>query len=622
MKFQRYWGAFALAILGLAALGITKLAGEARPPQMMPEAPDAAKPESRTDGYQLKVGQVQTMQASFHSEGAFALQLLASPNRNQPLVPAPFVVKVIDEQLQLLVLDVNKNGTLVLLRGQAPSLELGRPGPNPTPAGPEWLGGVYATIKPQGGLDQVLDVIPAAPLANAYYRMLLASMFPELDGQNLRSPIPGGILLSDNLSQSLGNGRITEVKYRGFVPDSSRLKGQVQGQAKVHYDNGIVHKLDLDRRLSQQLGQQTLGEEQLKISIVAAGSHTLSEAELSQHRQQRSTSSKLAKDGYHGAKVALAKKRVGDKTFAQAAEDFFATRPSNLADEPQTYEMLKAWLVLEPWRSEEIVAWLDQLAPEDPRYDLVGVLLANAEGEVGQRLLVERITRDLENPKRVAKLAFSLALVEEPSAYTQQAARRWLDATQARPESYLELAPYAAAIGFRSDAKIRAAMAESINAYGLSHNDDAIRAQSAVALGNLGYEQTMDLVGGWLESSNQVMRLRAVTALRRVQGSTSSAATSALAMHALHDEAPEVRREAAASLHTRPLDNDLISAIERQLMREKDPAVVIKLLQAVASGTHDKPRVRQILMDVNAQCGHPAICRKIEGLLLVLQQES
>lgn len=575
--------------------------------------------------YAFKVGETWTVDLGFRSEGSFALQMLqktsAATSMGRGLYPMQ--IEINDPSFELSVIAETEDGYELFLRATKVQLKVSLPGKvGPTSPDP-WLAGALLKMSRSGKLLGLYTSADREPLSTSFFRILASSLFPQIKIGEVSADIPGGLLrIKQDLKRDHEDTLAIESEFLGFNPHGHGIKATTEGKGVVRYSRmSAFLGSEMLRQTSQTARGETIAKENLQLTVKpksvrptegAVVAQALSLKELPEVKIGVSTESQEAM-------LALARQRVAGTTLEEVKSRFEAKAPKSLASDHEVYDLLKAWLVIKPEAIPEVAKWLDQFPPEDTRYDITGVLLVTTNRPEGQRELVSRINKNFNDPRRTQNLLFSLALTDKPTSETVTQVQGWLSEGSVDSPGYLAALPLAAAIGYHSDQETRGRIADIVIERGLASKDNALKKQAANALGNLGYEGTLDKVSSFLVSSSDEDRSLGVTALRRVQGEGAGEASDRLVSVAASDQSTEVRRLAANNLNNRLLTDANTAVLARRLRDETDPTTVVNLVQAISSGVEDREKALGVLIEYNKECGNPAICRKIESVIQMLR---
>jgi hypothetical protein len=272
------------------------------------------------------------------------------------------------------------------------------------------------------------------------------------------------------------------------------------------------------------------------------------------------------------ARVVAPARRTPDVTVARLMGDS--------VDPQAAHEALLAALQRDPIGTlAELEAFLADADPQDPATrTVVGALVAAGTPEI-QAALVQLVDARVDDVAFVKLVVPTLGFLAKPTVATERAVRALTEDTApeaTRINAHLTLGVMASRFG-GGDVPRGTAIVEDYAARLAAAKTDDERRRWLSVLGNAGTPEAAAAIEAQLDTTDPVLRSRALEALRRV----ASPDADARLVHALDDGDPGVRGSAAWSLSYRQATPETLHALLGKLAGERDEKVAVALLDVV-----------------------------------------
>lgn len=298
---------------------------------------------------------------------------------------------------------------------------------------------------------------------------------------------------------------------------------------------------------------------------------------------------------------------LGDLSF----EELWSQLDGAAAVEQDAYLKLKAWIILNPGRSEELGSALRPLAADDTRLRAAIKALGAAGHPEAQALLLSLMQERSQDVPLMKRLVTTLGLVSLPSPAAERAVSHLMQSSQdpaLRRSAQLALGIMGGRLLRQPGQEVRGQAIEkkALDALRLAKSDSA-RQDLLAMLGNLG-PTSIGSLAPYLKHENPSVRAQAYFALRR---SPDPETPQRLVRAYGEEKALEVRRQILEALYYREADAAWFEGVREIL--EKALPVDEQLFLARALARHAAKDPRQsasLLADIEAKIPENSAARQ------------
>lgn len=568
--------------------------------------------------YPWQTGVSYEYSVSFAEEGTFQFNLLAKENQKE--TELPYSAKLGPSGLEFTLLEKDEAGYLAIfqLKPQAFQFNLGQDTDTLVLSTRQDLEKpVLLKIKVNGVIEWLQFAEGVDVIARNSLRQLISDTIPVLAEGHVQIPSLHG---DRTYRQALDRSGVNIHMERNLLSIKASHGQKLQAESR------LLHVLDSDYSLLHSEWDSTYtafgsSDKSVLSKTVSSGKvDFVKKSTLTATIDWRSMKwqGRTGLDGTQEFEQALHNsyaKLIKDTTLDQQIEALRALGANKgIYDSPELFNMLFAFMKVDPESIPKIAALLNEFEARDHRFDMIGVLLAQEASATSQKLLIEYADKSWDDPEKVNQLLFNAALMEKPSAETVASIQRMVDDTAPSDPNFKNVLFNSAGVAFHSqDENFKKSISEHIQRQMATKT---IAEDSGVlAMSNLGSNHTYAFAQPYVNDPNAAKRKLGATAMRRVQGDHAADATQALVQLATNDSSEGVRREASQQMISRSMGPEQLIAIEQRLYQETDETVLIQLIEAIHAYP-ERGTSRAVLAKYNRSCGIPKVCNKVESLLI------
>lgn len=387
-----------------------------------------------------------------------------------------------------------------------------------------------------------------------------------------------------------------------------------QGTYRFHETSQRLQSIHIERRLVETVMGQFEVDNTLVFKALIDHSPSLAEP------RALATETRTLKDLGLSTMAGLARQRNDRKILGDLTLDQLLTELQNLDKDPKEnmefYQRLKAFIALKPGEINALLEFLVKHDIQSEAFKITATALT-AVGNDEAQALIRAAIQEADSSERRSRLIPNLTFCEHPNEATEAYVRSLTQDPDPLVSGTAHLGLGTIGHQLRDIEPARATLVFQDYQTQLSQAaSDPDKHQAISVIGNIGLQETVQVMKPYLTDANPKTRAKAYEALRFVKAPESER----LLIEALKVEQDTIVRELASeSLLYDAVEETSLDAIELQLKTESNIQVIKNLARTLANSAKELPRARTILENYSKRCGHPDLCSFLDGIVKSFQ---
>lgn len=532
----------------------------------------------------------------------------------------------VEGELIATVVEATKDGAIVAMELRSATVQIANNGElamdQEDVVGSDLRKPIFAEVDQQGRVVKVRFAADVQSLSQSFARSLIAATQVVLPGDekvptwDVREDDPNGRYVATyTLAPRSGAETLTIEKRRISYAAKARkrrmhnFESETQikpaGKTTIEFDadNGVVKSVTGDEQSTVIVEGRIVARSESMVRLQLQACETASKSELATLQSKRpglaATQALSAAGDAAKQDLAIHKTQLGDATMESLLIEL-AKRQAGAdaqADDTQLYLKLKALIYLQPDVCVQLAKELSVVSTDGPALGLLsGALSAIGHPQAQSAIQIGILARQ-DDWSAMMVLVPALGMVETPTEGSEQLLRDLAQNAKdehIRSTAQLSLGIMARSLSETTPARHRRILDDTIKSLNEARTVEE-RRQNLLVLGNIGAEETLTLIKGYLSHEATQVRAAAVAALRWLEDSSvDGMLVAALA----NDREESVRLEASQALTFRPMTADVLGVHKAALAKETSAVVRLALLRNVAQAHRSFNDARGILGDV------------------------